>query len=213
MKIQPIDDFVFAGFQQRLQQQFDCETLYVTASDKTRVAQRLRDGKPLEYPYITVFPQSIDQDNESYSSNFMGKTGLVAIIDDNTKQAHKVRLIPTVFEFEVIYTTNAFKGSDKNNVLFFIRRWLLARRNGWLSFTINYGRLRASIQAVGASNVPFTQRENSTDTTTEYQVVTSATVHGYVSEPELGTVGIVNTVALLEAEGLSGGQYFPFDRG
>jgi len=212
MKLQPIDDFVKAGFQERMQQQFKRPMIYVTSPDKSRTVEHMLDGKRLEYPYLTALMQ-LSPNTESYNPNFISRKGLVALVDADGLTAHRVRILPTNFDVEITYYTNKFSGPEDDNVSFFIRRWLFARRNGSLSFTINYGRLKSGIQVTASDQVPFTPRDAPTEGISEYQVTTSATIHGYISEPVLGTVGIVNTVALLEAEGLSGGQFFPFERG
>jgi hypothetical protein len=213
MKLQPIEGFIFDGFQQRLQQQFDCPVFMLSSSDKTRVGRRLLDGKPLEYPYITVFLSSGEPNSESYSSNFISRKGLVVSVEEDGGIVHRVRILPFLFEMEVNYVTNKFNGTETDNVLAFLRRWSFSRRNGALGFKIKYGLLQPGIQVVGASSVPINPREIATENITEYTVTTSATISGYMSEPETTQTSIVDTVALLEAEGLSGGQFFPFKRG
>ena len=214
MELQPIDDFVFKGFQQRFQQQFGCEALYVTTNEESIVAQRAKDGKPLEYPYAFLKIQSTGQSTDTYSSNYLSRRGLIAVVEDNELIAHRVRIIPATFDLEIKYVTNQFKSTAQGSVLAFIRRWLFARRNGALQFNVRYGLLSMGIQIQLSESVPFSPRENAPDNETAYQVVTSATIKGYISEPELGTVGLVQQVALqdvLNAEGLSGGQFFPFN--
>ena len=214
MDLQPIDDFVLKGFQARFQQQFGCEVIYVTTNEEAVVALRAKEGNPLTYPYAFLRIQSTGPNTESYTTNYLARKGLIALVEDNNLVAHRVRLIPTLFELEVKYVTNKFKSTEQGSVLAFIRRWLFARRNGALQFNVRYGLLSLGIQVMLSDSVPFTPRENAPDNETAYQVVTNATIKGYISEPELGTVGIVNQVALqevLDAKGLSGGQFFPFN--
>lgn len=214
MELQPVDDFVFKGFQQRFQQQFGCELIYVTTNEETIVAQRARDGKALGYPYAFLKVQSVVHGSDTYSSNRMARKGLITIVEDNNLMAHRVRIMPATFEIEIKYVTSQYKSSAQGSVLAFIRRWLFARRNGALQFNVRYGLLSIGVQVLLGETVPFTPRENAPENETAYQVVTNAAIKGYISEPELGTVGIVNQVALqsvLDAEGLSGGQFFPFN--
>lgn len=214
MDLQPIEEFVYSGFQSRLQQQFNCPVFMLSSTDKTRVGQRLMSGKPLEYPYITVFPTAVDDNPESYSANLISRKGLIVAVDGNGGLVHKVKLLPTLFEVEVSYVTNSFTaGAASSGVLFFLKRWRFARRNGALSFNINYGLLNPSIQVTCSPNVPITPREIATENVTEYTITTSASILGYMSEAEVTTTSVVDTVAVLEAEGLSGGQFFSFNRG
>lgn len=213
MELKPIDDFVFQGFQQRFKQQFDCPAYLVTTNEQATIAQIAKGGEPLTYPYAFITPGTSGPNTESYVANRLARHGLVAVVEDNQLVGHRVRLMPTNFDVEVKYVTNEYQSTKQGSVTAFQRRWLFARRTGSLQYNIRYGRISVGIQVTLSDSVPFTPRENAPDSETAYQVVTSATIHGYISEPVTGTVGIVQQVALqelLEAEGLSGGQFFPF---
>ena len=210
MELQPIDDFVLKGFQQRFQQQFECPGFYVTTNEEATVAQLAREGTVLTYPYAFLRVSSWAPNTEGYSSNHMARQGLIAVVEDDNLVAHKVRCMAATSEIEIKYVTDKFKSTQQGSVLAFVRRWLMSRRNGALQFNVRYGRLSLGIQVALGESVPFSPRENSPENETSYQVLTTASIKGYVSEPILGQQGIVNQGALLEAEGLSGGTFFPF---
>lgn len=213
MELQPIDDFVLKGFQQRFQQQFECPCYYVTTNEEATIAQAAKEGEPLRYPYAFLRIQTVSSNTEGYSTNRMARHGLIAIVEDDNLVGHRVRCIPTTFDIEVKYVTDKFRSTQQGSVLAFIRRWLMARRIGSLQFNIRYGRLSLGVQVALGDSVPFSPRENAPENETSYQVLTTASIKGYVSEPVLGQQGIVNQVAMLEvleAEGLSGGTFFPF---
>lgn len=214
--IQPIEDFVFEGLGNRIQQVFGCRCIYTTANDKTQVLARLSEGKKVEYPYIFMTLQNMGPNTESYATNRIARRGLAVTVGDN--QAQTVRLLPTNFELEIEFITNKFKGFEQGSVLAFARRWLFARRCGYLKFNIKYGRLALWVSATLGEQVTVPQLENKVETETSYKVTTTITVHGYSSEPELGTQGIVQDLVVdgvvLNADGsLPGSQFFSFNRG
>lgn len=192
--IQTIDHMVLAGFQKRFQQVFNCPCLFINANDKTRVLQRIfGEGKPITYPYAYFVIQSMGANNESYNAHALARRGVVVnVAADDLLQT--VRIVPTNFVVEVTYVTNKFESVEQGSVLAFVRRWLLARRVGYLKFSINYGRLQIGINHTLEESVNIPQRENVTENETSYVTTTSCTMHGYVSEPILGRQGKVTQV-------------------
>ena len=150
---------------------------------------------------------------DSYLNLSLLRQGIPVRINTDNNQAQLVRLVPTNFEIEVTYITNKYSG-DLDSVEGYVRRWLFARRNGSLQFNINYGMSQLSISYLLGDSVPIQPRDSPTDAESVYQVITTATVHGYVSEPELGTRGIINQIQLTDthptAGSVSGAQFFPF---
>lgn len=220
ISIEPIDSFVLTGFQQRFQQVFGCKCAFINQNDKTKVLDRLfGEGNPLTYPYAWFVIQNISANHESYNSHPLGRRGItMGINSDSTYQT--VRVMPTNFEIEVNYVTNKFQSVDQGSVLSFIRRWLLACRFGYLKTTVLYGNLQFGIGMTLNDSVPVPQRENITEAETKYDVVTTAVIHGYTSEPVLGMTGKVNKINLNEGvqePNISGRvvstQTFTFDRG
>jgi hypothetical protein len=114
---------------------------------------------------------------------------------------------------QIEYMTNKFDGLE-NSVRFFARRWLFARRCGYLKFNVNYGKLELPISLTLSDAVTIPELENKVETETVYKTVVNLTVHGYISEPELGVQGILQTVNVdVQVAGVAdrpGYQFFPF---
>jgi hypothetical protein len=205
-KIIPIDELVRAAFQQRFQQVFNCKCAFINQNDKTKILERIfGQGEPLTYPYAWFTIQSISANNDSYNPHQMGRRGMVLNVSSNSS-INTVRVMPTNFDIEVNYVTNKSDSVEQGSVMAFARRWLLARRFGYLKFSINYGNLNFGIQVTMDETVPFPQRENITETETKYDVVLHANIHGYTSEPVIGSQGKVNKVNLTEGIKLPNGQ-------
>lgn len=212
MVVKPVEDFVFEGLVQRIQQTFNCPVLITTANDKTKQLARLREGKEVEYPYIFLTINSVAHNKESFSTNMMARRGLVTVVG---QQAMTVRLMPTNFEIDVEFVTNKFQGNEQGTVLSFAKRWMFAQRCGYFKFNIMYGRLKINIGLTPSDTVATPPLENKVETETAYKVTTSMVVHGYVSEPVLGTQGIIQTLVIDEVVAnpdgsVDGYQFIPF---
>lgn len=213
MKLEPIENLIYTGLLQRMQQLFGCKAAITTTTDRTAQIDRLNSGEKIEYPYIFLNIQSLGPNKETYASNRLVRKGLTTIVEGD--QIYNVRLMPVNIEFEVEFHTNKFQGIGDAAVLTFAKRWLFAYRCGYLKFNVAYGRLNVSIGLTLSETVSTPPLENKTDTETAYKVTSSLTVHGYVSEAELATQGIINNLVvdqvLANSDGsITGYQFIPF---
>ena len=190
----PIDQFVLAGFQQRFQQVFNCKCAYTNSHDKTKILDRVfGEGQPLEYPYAHFEIQSVAANKESYSTQMMLRKGLIVTVDSNST-VQQVRVMPANFDLQATYVTNKFDSVEQGSVMAFARRWVMAYRGGWLKFTINYGRLQFNVALTMPESVTIPTLENIVETESAYSLVSTLTLHGYISEPIFAQGGKVNTI-------------------
>lgn len=192
-EIQTLDYYVLAGFQQRFQQTFGAvKCAYVNANDKVRILQHVfGEGEQITYPYAYLVLKRMGVNEHSYNPGYLSRRGVV--ININTKNTYQtVRILPVDFEIECTYVTNQFQSIDQGSVLAFSRRWLTARRNGYLKYSIDYGNKQFGIGVDMDDNVHIPIRENITESETSMEIVVSCTLHGYISEPVLGEKGRVN---------------------
>jgi hypothetical protein len=212
-KIVPIDELIREGFIRRFQQVFNCKCAFINQNDKTKILERIfGQGEPLTYPYAWFTINTISANNDSYNPHPLGRRGLTLNVASESS-INTVRIMPTNFDLEINYVTNKSDSVDQGSVMAFARRWLLARRFGYLKFSINYGNLNVGIQITMDENVPFPQRENITETETKYDVVLHCMIHGYTSEPSLGTQGKVNKINLTDGIRLNNGQVISLTNG
>jgi hypothetical protein len=191
--IQPVDDFVKQGFVKKLSEQFRAPASFSTSPDALKSLKILLGNKAPAYPYIFVKLQSVAASQDSYNSHDLIRTGLP--VQSSNRQTSMVRLLPVTMTVELTFITNKQSG-DLDSVDGFTRRYLFARRNGSLSFNIDYGSTRLPISYSLDEAVNVTSRDNPTDAESVYQIVTTASIRGYVSEPALGNRGRVQTVIL-----------------
>lgn len=193
-KIQSIDYLVLAGFQQRFQQVFECDKCaFVNVTDKAKVVERVFGrGVPLTYPYAFFEIKRISENHDSYNPHNLMRRGMVIGVGSN-ETYQQVRVIPANFDIDITYVTNQFQLLDQGSVMSFTRRWLLARRAGYLKSSVDYGRLQFGIGVTLDEAVATPTLDNITETESSFQVKVGATIHGYISEPILNEIGKINT--------------------
>lgn len=210
-KIQPVDDLVRAGFQQKVVEQFRCPAHYTTSPDKLASLKTLLGNEQPQYPYLFMTVQSGAPNVDWYTSRRLARYGVPVTMSDDKKQMFYARLLPHNFEMELTFVTNKYSGGLES-VEGFQRRWMFGRRNGFLQYRINYGLTALDIAVVLNDTVSLPLRENPAEQESVYQVVATATVKGYMSEPELGSrqrVLEIETNTLVGAFQVEG-QFFPF---
>lgn len=210
MQIVPIETQVFDGLLKRFTQVFQCPALIVTTQDKTRTLERMQEGKPIEYPFAFLTVQSLNHNKEQRQSAYLSRRGLP--IAHSKGQAHTSRLVPVNFVFEVEFRTAKFSGVEVATVIGYAKRWLFAYKCGMLKFNIQHGQLPVRIGVTMDDTVPTPPLDNKLDTETCYKIVSNLTVHGWVSESNLGSQGVVEDVELEMAFGAEQGFTFvPFE--
>lgn len=211
MKISPIDFYVREGFAKQMAEQFQCNAAFVSSPDKLRNLQTLQGNAQPSYPYIFIEELSVADVGGVYSSHRLVRQGIPVSLNSDNNQFQMARIIPADFEFQVSFITNQRSSDDLNSVTGFTRRWLFARRNGSLQFNVNYGMSSVSIAYTLANSVPIQSREDPASQESYYTVTAIATVHGYVSEPELGTRGRIQQIQLAAVHPSdAGSQLFKF---
>lgn len=211
--LQPVDSFVKEGLAQKIKQQFQAETMFVSSTDKLRQLKVVTQNAPVKYPYIFLFVQSWSAASDRYNSNRLARQGLPVRVTTGDNQFQMVRVLPVNFEVELTFITNKYDGIGLDAVDGFARRWLFARRNGSLGFTINYGMTDFPVAYTVTEALSIPPRESPVDQEPVYQVVGNLTVQGYISEPVLGTRGRIQQIILSDSVptlNQPGEQFFPF---
>ena len=176
-------------------EQFRAPAIFVTSPDVLKNLKVLLGNKTPEYPYIFLRQQSVAASTDSYNSHHLSRVGVPVQYSKNQYQL--ARILPVNMSVELTFVTNKMDdGLDSVNG--FTRRYLFSRRNGALAFTIGYGMTSLPITYVLDETVTTGQRESPVDAESIYSIVTNATIHGYVSEPSLGTRGRIQDIILSE---------------
>lgn len=209
MQIIPIETQVLQGLVERFTQVFRCRAILTTTQDKTRVLESLSEGKDIEYPFAFLTVQSLQHNREQRQSAYLARRGLS--VAQGQGQAFTARLIPTNFSIEVEFRTAQFSGPDASTVMGYAKRWLFAAKCGMLKFNVQYGQLAVRIGITMDDTVPTPPLENRVEAETCYKITSNLVVHGWVSESELGSQGVIGEIELETAFGTEQGFTFvPF---
>ena len=190
-EIDPVDKFVRAGFEQRMQSQFRAPAIWVQSPDALPTLKTMLGNRQPEYPYLFLYESGSSPNTESYPTNRLARHGIPVTMNQDGKQFQTVKVLPTNFEVEVTYITDKFQGNE-DSVDFFKRRWWFTRRNGALNFGIDYGLSKLTVTSTLTDSLQIPKRENPAETESVYTVTTNVTIHGWLSEALLMTRGRIN---------------------
>jgi len=201
--LQPLEEYMLKGVAEYFSKRFQCMVAYGNSIDRIRTIEKLLAGKSVRYPYAYLSLTSLAHDTTSFHTQTLARRGVPVVIHSDGQQFYRVRILPALFEFEVAYVTNSLMGTRQRSALEFQRRWLFVRRQGGLKFNVKYGDLNLRVGLEMNESVPTPTMENKTETTAEYECQATLTLHGFISEPILGSTGIVNQVSIDEVLGTS----------
>lgn len=196
LKLDPIEKFVFAGFQKLFLSYFECPCIWQTTDAEDRSLNKLfnrdsgTDAKSVvPYPYAFLKVQSYAEDPSRLNLNRMAVRGLTIVPTQDTKRSYRVHLIPVDFAVNVKFVTNKYADVQQ-----FASRWLFAKLRSYLKFNVVYGRATFTITCLPESNVSIPLPPASNEEIIEYPVEVSVIVKGFISEAVLQEQQVATSV-------------------
>ena len=186
--VAPIENFIFNGIVNRLHQTFGCYVQFTNAENRMQEMLKIRKERNIRFPYIFVSLSDVSFVESYYNSNYLARQGMTVRLADSGNALARVKLLPCTFSMRVEYFTDHRDG-DEGSVLWFIKRWMFARRLGYLKFNVKYGRTY-SCPVMLDDSLSHPMKTAETEGVGCYTVEGSLTIHGFVSESKLLTSGV-----------------------
>lgn len=187
LKLDPIEKFIFAGFQKLFLSYFECPCIWQTTDAEDRALNKLfnkdlgNDAKSVvPYPYAFLKVQAYAEDPTRLNLSRLAVRGLTIVPTQDTKRSYRVHLIPVDFSVNVKFVTNKY-----SDVQQFASRWLFAKLRSYLKFNVVYGRATFTITCQPEANVSIPLPPASNEEIIEYPVEVSLILKGFISEPVL----------------------------
>ena len=181
---------VLAGTQQSLEQALGIargSIIFIASSDRLKLAQKLTEMQngpaakiawPLLFMHLSSVATGLDAPEHAYNTKSFTRHGVYVKIDEGQLKARKVNLVPTVFEFEVVYMVDNFAAAFA-----FTNNWMAQSMNNRANFTVTYGNKGFDIRVKMASNMTTPDMEASVDQPNVFEYTSTIQVIGYSSDP------------------------------
>jgi len=189
LNLDPIERYIFDGFQQRFLNVFGCRSVWTSASDEIQALKRIFQDGSKSYPYAFFNLNTWTESTERGNTFMASRRGQLAVLSSDQLRGFRVSYIPVDFQISIKFVTNDFK-----EVIKYASRWLFARRKGWLKFDVTYGKVHFSVSVVPSESISFPLREADPENVTEYMVTTDLIIVGYISDPTLIEQQIADTI-------------------
>lgn len=206
MQIPAVEDRILGGLQSKFLSQFGCDLVVAQTTDQIKQLQLRANGHDVKYPYAYAKLTSISspENSDVYVSRYLLRKG-INFTEPNANAGYNIRLLPTQFDFEVTYETN--NASGDGGIMWYIKRWLMASRQGLLKFRIEFGNVRLNIDVRMDLNVSVpNERPAPSEAETAYKVITNLQVRGYMSEMQAKPVASPNLQEVRMQVGLQDGE-------
>ncbi len=191
-KIKPIEEFIISGLLHRYQQVFfGCRTILAASEENEKLnVSKLNGNDRIQYPYAILRITDVSYGTTGLiNDNYFGRHGVLIKSNEADKLGLAVRFIPATFEVECKFITNS-----NSQAIEYSKLWLFAYRFGHLNFNLNYGGLTIACNVTCSESVNIPQAVAKTEGMTEYIVVATATVHGYMSKPQLAKKPLLHDI-------------------
>ena len=181
-RVEPIEDFVFKGFQNQFRNVFECPVTITNSSDPIQIIKRKEKerGKEISYPYAFISVANIAF-GDNLTSHRLSRVGITSPVKGSSENlANRIQCVPVNFEINIRYYTNCLMGAP-GSVLSFASKWISAQRLGKLKYDIVYSDVPFSIVPFLEESLNIPTREEITDNVAHYEVEGSLTLKGYIS--------------------------------
>lgn len=213
LTLEPIDVLIMHGLAQQMQRLFGVRVIWLTSTDKAAVLQKAFGANAAEldpaalYPYMFLTPTSWAEATDRLGTFTYAKRGVSSVVSDDASRSFNVKLLP--LDTTVSVELNTDRLEDVTN---FARRWLFARRNNRLAFTVDYGDVSHNVTVELEGTVQIPTRAAVPDVQC-YVVIVTLTVHGVTSEATLQSQVITGEIDLTAKVDGDTCWTFPIKRG
>lgn len=192
LTLDPLENFVFSGVQQRFAQKFGCPTVWSTSTDAIQQVAKAQGGRnQVSYPYIILSMDTYTISSSRGNIKNQALRGSQSVVVTDEKRTYNVHYIPVDFDISVELRANSF-----SQVSTFANRWMFSRVLGWLKFDIQYGTHHFGVSVEPTDSITLPKRDAEPGTVQEYVLNTTAKVLGFISMPELLEQQIVDNLVI-----------------
>ena len=193
LTLDPVENFVFSGVQQKLSEKFGYPTSWSTSTDSIQQAAKAQGGKnQISYPYIILALDAYTVSSTRGNVKNQALRGAQSVVVTDERRTYKVHYIPMDFDVSVELRANSF-----SQVTSFANRWMFSRVLGWLKFDVQYGTQHFGIAVEPSETLNIPKRDAEPGIVQEYILTTTMKVQGFISMPELLEQQIVDNLVII----------------
>lgn len=192
LTLDPVENFVFSGLQQKFAEKFGCPTVWSTSTDSIQQVAKAQGGRnQVSYPYILLGLEAYTVSSTRGNIKSQALRGVQSVVVTDEKRSYRVHYIPVDFDVSVELRANSF-----SQISSFANRWLFSRVLGWLKFDIQYGSQHFGVGVEPSESINIPKRDAEPSNVQEYIMTSTLKVQGFISMPELLEQQIVDNLTI-----------------
>lgn len=192
LTLDPVENFVFSGIQQKFTEKFGCPAVWSTSTDAIQQVAKAQGGRnQVSYPYIILGMDAYTVSSTRGNIKNQALRGAQSVVVTDEKRTYRVHYLPMDFDISVELRANSFA-----QVSTFANRWMFSRVLGWLKFDIQYGTQHFGIGVEPSESLNIPKRDAEPGTVQEYILTSTLKVQGFISMPELLEQQIVDNLVI-----------------
>jgi len=192
LTLEPLENYVFAGIQQKFAEKFGVPTTWSTSSDAIQQVAKAQGGRnQISYPFIILTLESCTIASTRGNVKSQALRGAQSVVVTDERRTFNVKYIPVDFDISVELRANSF-----SQITNFANRWVFSKVLGWLKFDIQYGTHHFGVSTEPMDSITIPKRDAEPGVVQEYILNTTIKILGYMSMPELLEQQIVDNLTI-----------------
>lgn len=199
-----IEQLVLNGLMDSVQGLFDIpkdQLIFFATSNRMQIADRIkkmREGQnatlawPLVFVHMTGYSDAKGDDLHAVSAKNMARMGINVHVADTQNMVLNVKIVPVVFEFELIYMDDDWARSFR-----FASEWMGAATANKLNYSMTYHDVDIDIRTKMSESFATPDREEAVNQSNQFEYSGTFQVGGYVQaagEDAISKVSIIRRV-------------------
>lgn len=217
-KMLRIEKLVLSGLMRQMAETFEMDSshlIFFTTTNRMQIADRiakLRAGEgatikwPLVFAHLTGFEEGLSTEMHAVNAKTLAREGINVHMADTQNFVVNVKIVPVVFEVEIIYMSDAWEDAFK-----FACTWMAASLQNRMNFNIGYHNFPIDIRCKLSGSFSTPDRDEAVNQPNTFEYTGTLQIGGYVQaagEDAISKVSIIRQVNTTADPNATGGTQF-----
>lgn len=200
-KMLRIEKLVLSGLMKTMAETFELDSshlIFFTTTNRMQIADRiakLRNGEgatvqwPLVFAHLTGFEEGMSNDLHAVNARALAREGINVHVADTQNFVINVKIVPVVFEIEIIYMSDSWDDAFK-----FASTWMGCALGSKMNFGMTYHNFPIDIRCKLSSSFSTPDRDEAVNQPNTFEYTGTLQIGGYVQAAGSDAISKVSVI-------------------
>lgn len=196
-----IEKLVLSGVMQQMADTFEIppsQMVFFATTNRMQIAERIakiREGEgatvkwPIVFVHVTGFSEALGTDLHAVNAKTLARSGINVHMADTQNFTLNVKIVPVVFEAEVIFMSDNWDDAFK-----FSCKWMSVALENLLNFTMTYHNFPIDVRCKLGNSLSTPDRDESVNQPNLFEYSSTLEIGGYVQSARPDAVSKVSII-------------------